>query len=107
MLIRPEYQAVFQQAKRHADDNILLLFKANQEGFARLGLCFTRKRVRNASSRNTLKRLSRETFRLAQLNLPAIDVIVLARNKIDRVDKTMVRTCLEKLWLELTQHCNG
>ena len=59
------------------------------------------------TQRNTLKRLCRETFRLTQFNLPAIDVIVLARDKMDQIDKPMVRKCLEKLWRQRPQFCEG
>lgn len=104
---RCEYREVYQQANRISDANIMLLIRPNKTGYARLGLSFTRKRVRHAVSRNTLKRLSRETFRLAQFNLPAVDVVVLARERIDQVDKTMVRKCLENLWQRLPQYCDG
>lgn len=107
LLCRLDYQTVYRQASRLGSRNLLLLIKPNDKGYARLGLSFTRKRVRKAVSRNTLKRLSRETFRLAQSNLPAVDVVVLASEKIDQVDKTMVQKCLEKLWQQLPQHCNG
>ncbi len=68
--------------KRSVSDGVLIVYGAeNGLDHARLGLSVSRKRVRQASSRNRIKRLIREVFRLCKAELPpGVDLIVLPRN---------------------------
>lgn len=66
------------------------LVKVSQPGFVllaspacagkpRLGFIVARKNVRHAVDRNRIKRCVRECFRLNQTDLPAMDIVFLAR----------------------------
>ena len=78
-VLRPtEFDRVF-AARASAGDALIVLHGAyNDLGHARLGLAVSR-RVGNAVVRNGWKRRIREAFRLAQHDLPPVDLVCLPR----------------------------
>jgi ribonuclease P protein component len=78
-LLRPsEFECVF-AARRSASDSFVVLYGAtNDLGHPRLGLVVSR-RIGGAIQRNRWKRLLREAFRHAQAELPALDLVCVAR----------------------------
>ena len=97
-----DYQAVFDQSRlKVSTAELLFLANANGLDHPRLGLVVAKKNVRLAAQRNRLKRIVRESFRMQQSRLPGIDVIVLARKGVDKLDNpTLHRTC-KQLWRQL------
>ncbi|AHE51657.1 Ribonuclease P protein component [Aeromonas hydrophila 4AK4] len=49
----------------------------------------------------------RESFRLNQANLPAIDIVVIAKGGVKEMDNEELFKLLEKLWRTLSRRCNG
>jgi len=59
-----------------------LLFKNNNNlGFSRLGIVISKKIIHKAVSRNYLKRMIRETFRLSNLSNRSVDIIIVVRSQ--------------------------
>jgi ribonuclease P protein component len=79
LLSPKEFERVF-AARVSASDSWLVLYGvANAVGHPRLGLTVPR-RVGSAVERNRWKRLLRESFRLSQNELPAIDYVCVPRS---------------------------
>lgn len=76
----------------------LVLATENTQQRPRLGLVIAKKNIRLAVQRNRIKRLIRESFRLKQHHLPAIDAIVLARRGGDQLSNQELLEILDILW---------
>jgi ribonuclease P protein component len=102
LLTAGEYRRVFDQAsyKIHGK-GLLALASDNSLGYPRVGLVFSKKNVRRAVDRNRLKRLVRESIRLQQHRLPAVDIVVLARRGVNDLDNETLHRQLYGMWRRL------
>jgi ribonuclease P protein component len=99
LLCARDYTPVFNDAPwRATHQNFLVLTRPNGLPQARLGLIVAKKHVKRAHERNRIKRLTRESFRLRQHQLPAADVIVLARAGADALSNADIDQALAGLW---------
>lgn len=99
-----EFQRVFQHAQfKVSNKTVLILAVANELNKARLGLVLGKKNIRLAVQRNRIKRVVRESFRLRQHTLPALDIVVLARRGLDGKNNSMINAELNALWENLSQ----
>lgn len=102
LLTSAQFQFVFDRAPIKASHpTLLILAKPNTETHARIGLVIGKKHVKTAVERNRLKRLIRESFRTRQL--PALDVIVLARAGAGTLDNDEVLKILNGLWQRVSK----
>ncbi len=96
-----EFQRVFRDGRRSADDCFTVLFCHNKRDQPRLGLAIAKRRVRRAVARNRLKRLVRESFRAAAPSLPPMDIVVLAGPAAGNADNAKIFASLEQHWQRL------
>lgn len=97
------YGRVFKRAHRSRDRWFTVLARANdgevaRRGVARLGLAVSKKHCRLAVSRNRIKRLVRESFRLHQDSLRGLDLVVLNQPGAERAGNRELLHSLERHW---------
>jgi ribonuclease P protein component len=68
---------VFQKATRSRDKWFTVLCRENEQDGARLGLAISKKHCRQATGRNRIKRVIRESFRQNQTALAGRDIVVI------------------------------
>lgn len=102
LLTPSTFQQVFDKAViRVSHRNFLILARPNELPQARLGLVIGKKNIRLAVNRNHVKRVARETFRHQHSQLPALDIIFLARRGLD--GRINITDMLSKAWIKLAR----
>ena len=101
LLTKADFDRVFQRPKRLATPLFTVLYCSSHHELARLGVIISKKNVPRAVDRNRLRRRIRETFRLTRLQLPGIDIVVIARSGVHKMDNTELVSRLDELWQRL------
>lgn len=104
LLTSGDYSNVFQLVDaRVSSKHFLILARGKSLPAARLGIIVAKKHVKRAVQRNRIKRILRESFRLKHQSLPHVDIIVLAKKGIDKLDNAECASELEYLWQKLSR----
>lgn len=107
MLTPAQFKSVFTDPKKASSAEITLLAVPNGLPHPRIGLTVAKRHVKRANQRNRVKRVIRESFRLNQHQLPAIDIVVLVRGGVLELDNPQLKTLVDKLWRKLSRRFNG
>jgi len=104
-LRRPaQFKAVFDSASlKIGQQHFMLLATPNELGHARLGLVIAKKKVRHAVERNRIKRITRDSFRRQQHELPAVDLLMIARQDLAALDNKALHQALLDAWSRLNR----
>jgi len=102
---KPQFDAIYASGRRVDDRFFGLRVKPNGLTHARIGLAVAVKTAGNAVVRNRLRRLVRESFRLAQHELPAVDVVVAAKFPAVGAPAATLRASLATLWNRVASTC--
>lgn len=100
LLNKNDYDHVFEQAKKITTNNYLVLYRVNTAQQARIGFALSKKAIAKAHDRNRLKRILRESFRKTQL--PAVDIIFLAKSSMSRQSNLELFSSLNKTWEKIS-----
>lgn len=100
-----QFDAVYAGGRRVDDRFFALRVKANGLTHARVGLAVAVKTAGNAVKRNRLRRVIRESFRLAQHELPPVDIVVAAKFQAAGAPVTSLRDSLATLWKRVASTC--
>ncbi len=100
-----QFDAIYASGRRIDDRFFGLRVKPNGLTHARIGLAVSIKTAGNGVARNRLRRLVRESFRLAQHALPAVDIVVAAKNPSREAPPTALRASLATLWQRVASTC--
>lgn len=102
---KSDFDSVHAQGTRIADGYFAVIARANDLVRPRLGLAVSVKTAGGAVERNRIRRVIRESFRLHQRELPALDIIVNARNSARGAASGDLRASLETLWKKVRERC--
>ncbi|MDP8162900.1 ribonuclease P protein component [Pasteurella skyensis] len=98
LLAPVQFRAVFESPQRASSPHIVILARPNSVDTPRLGLTVAKKHLKRAHDRNRIKRVVRESFRLMQHQLPALDFVFIAKGGIGKLDNQEIFVVLDKLW---------
>jgi ribonuclease P protein component len=102
---KPQFDAIYASGRRLDDRFFGLRVKANGLTHPRIGLAVAVKTAGSAVTRNRLRRLVRESFRLAQHELPPVDVVVAAKFPAVEAPAATLRASLATLWNRVASTC--
>jgi ribonuclease P protein component len=94
---------VRQRGRRFSDAYFIVSVLANHEAHPRLGLAIATRSCGNAVARNLVKRVARESFRMNQHELPAVDVTITAREAAKRAPASALRASLARHWKSIAR----
>ena len=102
-----EFDAVYAHGRRFGNSFFGVAAHENDKGWPRLGLAVAVKTAGNAVERNRIRRMIRESFRLHQHEIPALDLVVSARVRARGAAGAELRAHLEPLWQEVRTKCGS
>jgi ribonuclease P protein component len=100
-----EFKRAYAGGKRLGNEFFTVNAQANGLTCARLGMSIAARILRRAVDRNRLRRVIRESFRVNQLSLPALDIVIGVRAGVLTADNAHLRSALDKLWQKLSTTC--
>lgn len=98
---RPDFQKTFRRGKRLYSPYYILYYRPNNLGHPRIGVITSKRNARKAVQRNRVKRVARETFRLKQVELKHVDMVLIAQRKSNDASNEELKKCLETLFEKL------
>lgn len=96
-----DFDRVYRTGRRAGDGRFAINALQNELGYARLGMSVSYKTVGNAVSRNRIRRLIREVFRLRHATLPALDFVVTSRPGARAAERGDLLSSLERLFTDV------
>jgi len=105
LLAAAQFARVFGKNSRSSDKYFTLLFQSNDVGKPRLGMAVAKKKIKNATDRNRVKRTVRESFRTSAI--PAVDIVVLPSARCRSADSAELRASLDKHWARIAVKCGA
>jgi ribonuclease P protein component len=100
-----EFKSAFARGKRFGNELFTASARPNDLTWARLGMSIAARTLRRAVDRNRVRRIIRESFRVHQRTLPAVDVVIGARPAAKSADRACIRTALDQLWQKIAASC--
>lgn len=100
-----QFDAIYAGGRRIDDRFFALRVKPNGLAHPRIGLAVAVKTAGSAVARNRLRRQVRESFRLAQFDLPPVDIVVAAKFSAREAPATTLRASLATLWQRVATTC--
>ena len=101
-----QYSMVFKKTDFKLSTTAILILVSKSILPPRLGVVIAKKNVKSAVQRNRLKRIIRESFRLRQEEFGTIDLAVIARQGLDKMNNQEVLIQINKLFDELINKLN-
>lgn len=106
MIKTDDFSSVFNFRKRFSLKYLVMHYQPNSLQRARLGLVVGKKTAKLAVSRNYMRRVLREFFRLNQHDICEVDLIIRVQKKFDKVDFIQIKQEFDALIHKLNQRVN-
>ena len=102
---KPEFDAAHARGRRFGNGYFAVTVISNEQSGPRLGLAVALRVTRTSVERNRIRRIIRESFRLHQHTLPAVDIVVSARPRAHGTPGVQLRESLVTLWNQVSERC--
>lgn len=105
LLTPADFQTVFDtRPKKFSCRYYTILASKSKFDKPRLGFTISKKKARFAVQRNTIKRVTRESFRKQQHDLPKVDMVFIAKQGIALASNETLRQELDYTWKKIKRH---
>ncbi len=91
MIKTDDFSSVFNFRKRISTEHLAIHYQPNMHERARFGLVVGKKTAKLAVSRNYMRRVLREFFRLQQHEICHVDLIIRVQKKFSKVDFIQIK----------------
>ncbi len=98
-----EFSSVFNFRKRISAQFLVIHYQPNVQQHARLGLVVGKKTAKLSVSRNYMRRVLREFFRLNQENICDVDLVIRVQKKFDKVDFVLIKQEFDSFIAKINQ----
>jgi ribonuclease P protein component len=102
---KAEFDAAYARGRRFGNGFFAVTASNNDQHGARLGMAVAVRTAGNAVERNRIRRIVRESFRMHQHALPAVDLVVSARPQARGAPGAELRASLADLWKKVIERC--
>ncbi len=106
LLNAAHFDAVFKQGKRFTAGSFTAVMASNDLDHARVGFALSKKQAPLSVQRNRVRRLLREQFRLHQVELAPVDLVLMLRARLP-ADTAAVTAATNEFWLQLARRCKA
>jgi ribonuclease P protein component len=100
-----DFDAAYARGRRLGDGFFTVIARSNESGAPRLGLSVAVRTAGGAVGRNRIRRIIRESFRLHQHEIPAVDLVVSMRPAARAAASPELRASLAALWKRVGEQC--
>lgn len=104
---KSEFDAAYARGRRFGNGFFAVTASSNEQLGARLGMAVAVRTAGNSVERNRIRRIIRESFRLHQLELPAVDLVVSARPPARGAPAAQLQASLAALWQKISEQWAG
>jgi ribonuclease P protein component len=102
---KSDFEAAYARGRRFGNGFFAVTAYRNDKGWPRIGLAVASRTAGGSVERNRIRRVIRESFRLHQHELPAIDLVVSARARARDATGAELHASLATLWKKVSEQC--
>jgi ribonuclease P protein component len=102
---KSEFDRAYARGRRTGNAFFGITACSNEAGQPRLGLAVALRATGSSVERNRIRRIIRESFRVHQHEIPALDIVVSARERARHAPGAELHASLATLWKKVTEQC--
>lgn len=102
---KSDFDGAYARGRRSGNAFFGVTARRNEAGQPRLGMAVGLRAAGSSVERNRIRRIIRESFRLHQHEIPAVDIVVSARDRARHAPGQALRASLAELWRRVTEQC--